>query len=131
MGSLLDLHLDKVPDQKPVTGGEEYKLTIKTAEQKDSSAGKPMLAVMFTVNDQPDAPPVFQNFLLPVKDEDKAIKNMKLRRIKEFVVALGKDTSEAIELDDLPGEQLWVILKEDSDPTYGDRNVIGKFINQA
>ncbi len=128
---LLDLHLDKVPDQKPVTGGEEYKLTIKTAEQKDSSTGKPMLAVMFTVNDHPDAPPVFQNFMLPTKEDDKAIKNMKLRRIKEFVVALSKDPSEPIELDDLPGEDLWAILKLDSDATYGDRNIIGKFINQA
>lgn len=129
---LLDLHLDKVPDQKPVTGGEEYKLTIKTAEQKaSSSSGKPMLAVMFLINDHPDAPPVFQNFMLPEKEDDKAIKFMKLRRIKEFVIAMGRDPSEAIELDDLPGEDLWVILKEDSDATYGDRNIIGKFINQA
>jgi hypothetical protein len=128
---LLDLHLDKVPDQKPVTGGEEYKLTIKTCEQKDSSGGKPMLAIMFTINDHPDAPPVFQNFMLPEKEDDKAIKFMKLRRIKDLVIALGRDPAEAIQLDDLPGEGLWAILKEDSDATYGDRNIIGKFINQA
>lgn len=129
---LLDLHLDKVPDQKPVPGGEEYRLTIKTIEQKDSQkSGDPMLAVMFTINDQPDAPPVFQNFMLPVKDEDKATKNMKLRRIKEFVVAIGRNPAEAIELDDIVGEELWAILRHDTDETYGDRNIIGKFINQA
>lgn len=128
---LLDLHLDKVPDQKPVPGGEEYKLTIKTIEQKDSKAGDPMLSAMFTINDQPDAPPVFQNFMLPKKDDDKTIKNMKLRRIKEFIIAIGRDPAEPIELDDLPGEGFWAILKRDDDATFGDRNIIGKFINQA
>lgn len=129
---LLDLHLDKVPDQKPVPGGEEYKLTIKTLEQKTSQKdGSPMLSAMFTINDQPDAPPVFQNFMLPKKEDDVGIRNMKLRRIKEFVIAFGFDPAEPLELEDTIGEQGWAILKIDSDSSFGDRNIIGKFIKQA
>lgn len=65
-----------------------YAATIKKAETKNSSTGKPMLVVLFEENETGTG--LFENFLLT---EEAAWK------LKQLASAVGLDTSEISELD--------------------------------
>ena len=126
--SLLDLHLDQVPDEVTVEPGE-HQLIVTKAEEKMSSKDHPMLTVFFNIIGNPDAKMVAHYFLLPEKGNKN--NNNRLRSLKAFYIACGLDVSQPVNVEeDFKGKEVWTMLKcEDSDE-YGESNKISRFITK-
>jgi hypothetical protein len=129
--SFLDLNLDEVPDIRTVKGGDEYRLKVASAEIKESrgekTAGQKMLALRFDIVDEPDTSPVFDYMMLKSANEDEERNNQRLRRVKEFIQALGWDPAQGFNIEELVGEECFAILSEEDDPNYGKQNRIQRF----
>ena len=121
--------MDDIPDQHTVEPGE-YQVTLRKIEEKISKKGDPMLESLFVIADDADAKPIFHYTMLPAESDDDSQVNNKLRRLKEYLQALGADTSGSIETTALVGESCFAILKEEDDIEFGKRNSISRFIPQ-
>lgn len=93
--------LSEVREAKPVPEGE-YELRIQSVDEKDSQAGKPMLAILHVIesSDYPDAAPVMHYLSLPDEEEDdeKAL-NFKSLQIARYCQLFGIEIPEDDELD--------------------------------
>lgn len=127
--SLLNYNMDDIPDQHTMPPGE-HQLELKKVEQKTSKKGDPMLESLFTVVGDADAKPIFHYTMLPAESDDDNQTNNKLRRLKEFLQALGADISGDVETETLVGSTCFAILKEEDDAEYGKRNSISRFFPQ-
>lgn len=87
--SPIQLDFSQVEDRKPVPEGV-YLLTVETAEEKPSkTSSNVMIAVKFAVEGYP-ANKIFENYVITPKA---------LWKLKEFMNALGYETSEISEVD--------------------------------
>ena len=127
--SLLDLHLDDVPDPMVVPAGE-YQIRIGTAELAPSkSSDRTVLKAVCSVLGEEGAKPVFINHAFPLKEDDKGkTYNMKTQ-IKNFCRAFGVSfDSEPV---DWKGAEAFVILDEQEDQNGNPINTVRRYLIKA
>ena len=125
--SLLNYNWGNIKDERTVSPGE-YEIQLKGIEEKTSKKGDPMLESRFTILNEADTRPIFHYTMLPAESDDEDIVNGKLRRLREFLIALGSDMSGEIDTEGLVGSTCFAILKEEEDAEFGARNNISRFI---
>lgn len=124
--SLLNLHLDDVPDEVTVEPGE-HQLVVTKATERDSAAGAPMIEVFFNVIENPDAKMIAHYFMLPEKGNKN--NNNRLRSLKSFCLACGIDLAQPINVEeDFKGKEVYAILKLEDSDEYGTSNRISRFV---
>jgi len=127
---ILDLHLDDVPDLSAVPEGE-YRLRVEQAEVRTSqNTGGDYIYLSFGIVDEPDSFNVSHVLMLPTDKDDDKTRSSRLRRIKQFVEAVGLDPAQPFEVEDLIGLECFAILREEEDEEYGVRNRIRRFVKQ-
>jgi len=128
--SLIDLHLDEVPDPTVVEGNEEYQLTIKSAkiEESKSGTGRMVVKILAEVEDRPEAQPIFENLCFPIASDKASTVYMFKSGLKAFFQSFGIDPAAPGEPDEWIGNQGYVILKVAPDQNGNDRNEIAKYI---
>ena len=123
---LLDLHLDKVPDEVTVEPGE-YQLVVTKAEERPSKENHPMIEVFFNIIDNPDSKMIAHYFMLPEKGNKN--NNSRLRSLKSFCEACGINVAEPINVEeDFKGKEVWARLKQEDAEEYGVQNRITRFV---
>lgn len=109
-----DKNFDPVP-------ADTYLVKVNNAEETVSQAGNEMINVTFEIAEGEYAGrKIFDNFVLMEKT---------LWKLKQFLVAIGIDVSEAVDLDveDLIGTACEARVKIRQDKGYDPRNTITKF----
>lgn len=130
--SLLDLHLDDVPELTPVPGGEEYELRVMSSKIEPSkSSERKVLKVMFSVNDHPEALPIFENLAFPLPEDDKSKADMFKRQVKNFVTAIGMDPKSPGKPEEWVGKTCWVFLKQGTNNKTGNtENKVSSYLTK-
>lgn len=128
MPSLLDLHLDKLPDRTIVPGGEEYQLEITKGEIKPSkSSERDVLHVSFKIVDQLNSLPIFEALSLPCEADSEDLAYNFSNSIKEFMLAFGINLKNPGEPSEWKGLVGWAFLKTDQYEGR-DKNTVSRFI---
>jgi hypothetical protein len=132
--SILNLN---VQDAKPVTLLEdgEYELRIIHAETKTSKSGNEYVNLRMEALDNPTADDVYHMMMLPsqdeskFKDKDDMVKqnNKRLNAFIEFGKAFNVDPAN-LDLESLHGEVGRALIGSKSDPEYGEKNVVKRFL---
>jgi len=130
MSNLLDLHLGDVQDPTIVPGGEEYELRIVDASIAPSkSSDRNLIKAMLEVIDHPTAKPIFVNFPLPGKKEEKKTEYILKLRIKDFLRAFGIDVADPGNPAEWKGMTAWAVLKETKREETGEEtNDVARWI---
>jgi hypothetical protein len=130
--TVLDINFDDVYEEEILPADTETQLRIIKAEvARGKSSGRLNLHVVLESVEHPTMADVHTYFSLPQEDDDaKSINRMK-KRLQIFYEACGVDTTGPIDITSLAGQTVWVIVGVDSDPKYGDRNTIQRFISGA
>lgn len=127
-GSILDLNFDDVYEFETIPDGEEVQLRIAKAEIYRKEGGtRNNLHVIFEDPSNERIQDLHIYMGLPNPDDDAKLANKMKLRIKAFYEATGADMSGPIDLQDLVGETLYVVVGEEDDPEYGRRNYIRSF----
>lgn len=129
-----DLKLELIPNKT------EAKVTISRVSftERSENTGKPYLSVILNpdLDKFPSADPIFQVLMLPCEENDKMTNKNNRRRLATFCDCFGLDydfdpTNEE-ELNRMwEGAEGWVVVGVNSDPNYGDKNVVSKFMPPA
>lgn len=134
MQSLLDLHLDEVPDPITVEGGKEYELRITGAslEEAKSGSGRTVLKAVAEVVGVPEAKPIFINHAFPLKEDDNQKKYRMSLSIKQFCQAFDIDHANPGEPDEWVGQTGWVVLKAETNEQTGElQNSVARYLIKA
>jgi len=129
-GSILDMNFEDVFDFEVLPDSTEHQLRIAKAEVYKKEGGeRSNLHIIFDVPDNPRVDDIHIYMGLPIPaDDEKRVNKMKVR-IKAFYEAVGVDTNAGpIDLNDLVGETLYVIIGEEDDNQYGKRNFVRQFL---
>lgn len=128
MESLLDLHLDTLPEPTVVPGGEEYNLKIVSAKQVQSkSSERQLISVVLEAIDHPDAKSVFENLCFPLEgDADKTIYMFK-DQFRNFFNAFGIDLKKPGDPAEWKGLEGWAFLKVE-ERNGVDENKVSRYI---
>lgn len=127
VGTFLDLgeDLDDIKDLSTVPE-EDYELRLITFERRQKTKG-PYLFVEAEIIGQPDTKIVRHVMMLPAANDDERKKQNRKRSLKYFYKAFGIPTAGPIVFADYVGATGWATLTEETDPTYGPQNRIGRF----
>jgi hypothetical protein len=130
MDSLLDLHLDQVPDLVPVPGNEQYQLRVTSAAVGQSaSSERQLIKVALKVLGHPEAQTVFENFSLPIPSDPPDHVDMFKRNLKNFITACGIDPKNPGKPEDWQGAEPFAILKLKTNEKSGaEENKVGRWI---
>jgi len=129
MSSLLDLHLDKVPDLTALPA-DQYQLKVGDAKIVPSkSSERDLISVIFSINDHAEAKAVFHNFCIPIKTDKESTVMMFKRDLKNFLLAFGVDPSDPGDPAEWKGLEGWATLKHGTNNRSGEEeNTIGRWI---
>ncbi len=132
--SFVNLDLNAIPEVQLLPAGEELRLTIKTAEFKESqnTSGLYGINIRFIDPSRPESEAVFQWFSIPRQDDSAQVRRMRMLELtglmKSFSINFG---AQGFEVDESwIGKQGWVILKADEYNGQETRK-IDKFITRA
>lgn len=128
MSTLLSIDFDNVPDLTLLEPGD-YQFSVDSAQLKQSSTGKDMIELILVPVSEPTAQAVYEYLILPAEDDDERKKNGKLRRIKDFTRAFSVPNPNDVAT--WTGATGWAIVGVQSDPQYGDKNRIQKYVIAA
>lgn len=106
-------NLSDIPEQKPVPEGEYRLRIVKATEIKSERTGRSGIQFICRVLDDEDAQPVFHSLWLPFDSEDDEKRKTMWRMVKEFMDAIGVDSSSEPELQDFVGVEFDALLKID------------------
>lgn len=135
---ILGINPENVPDLEPVPDGK-YEVTILSMKNKDengqpivSKSERKMIKVALRINEHSDtSTPVFLQFLEIRNDDNETFKSIQSRQLKDFMLCFDLPLDIPSE-DDLceaaAGATGWVNLSLTSDPEYGDRNEVKRFL---
>jgi len=131
MSSLLDLHLDAVPDLSIVPGGEEYQLRITAAKIKPSkSSSRDVLEVIAEINGQTNAKNIFINHAFPLPEDDERKRNNLLRNIKDLCSCFGLDPANPGNPEEWAGLEGWAVLKVGTRESGEEVNEVARYISK-
>lgn len=86
---MINLDFSSVPSREPLEEGV-YELSVSAVEEKNSSAGNPMISVTYDVTNIDGNRKLWDNFVLTEKS---------LWKLQEFFKALGLPTEEVVTMD--------------------------------
>jgi hypothetical protein len=119
-------NLSDIPELGPVPAGE-YDLRITSAKVKTYDSGASCINLGCEVIGEDNADSVWHKLWLPTNADDQSKQANKLRQIKDFMTALGMDTSAGVEdASEFVGQQFTAKLS--LVPHYQDPD---KFINEV
>ena len=125
--AILDFNLDEVPELKAVAPGE-YSVSILSADERTDKNGNPGIRMVMKISGEEDVKPLSYWLSLPGDKEEGEDRNRKLRTLKRFLECFGLILP--LEVDDLVGEEGWVLLSIETSDDYGDQNRIKRFLIQ-
>jgi hypothetical protein len=112
-------------DYDPVPKGT-YEVEIESSEVVETKNEDPMLKLtLAVVKGDFLGRKIFDQFMLDHATSDKA-REIGLRKLKQIKVAIGRPRAEKEE--DLWGEPLLAVVKVKTDPEYGDKNEVVKYL---
>lgn len=120
---LLDLAQQEVPEIVVSPEGE-HRVQIVNAESKMYSSGRTGYDVLLK-SDFPNSKLIMFRVFNPKEGDSEDTKNAMIRSAKRFVEAFGVQSDEPTEWI---GLETWTILSIETDPEYGDRNVVKRFV---
>lgn len=128
--ALLDYNLDEAKPLKTIPDGEEVRVRIVKAEQKDSKKGTPQIEVVLVPSEHADAEYIYYYMGLIHDGLDDRQRNNVLLRLKEF--------REVFDLpwpsdpkEDWSGQEAYAIVREEEGQDGKVRNSIKKFVGKA
>lgn len=120
--------LSTIPDQGPVAEGE-YSLKItKAKDNKSDRTGREGLLFVVNVQGEPEAESIFHTLWFPFEHEDADKQQTMWRMVKEFIEAIGMDSSAEPEAQDFQGVEFEALLGLEEDNNGRPRNVIKRVI---
>lgn len=128
--SYLDLNLADAQEPELLKPDREYLMKVFKVTQKESksTAGNFYLEVVLEPVENPLAKMVTHRLMLPGPDDEQRTRNNRTWAIKSFVQAIGLDPAVQQDTQSWVGEQCWIIAGVESDPEYGEKNNVKKFI---
>lgn len=120
-------NLSDIPELTPVAPGE-YSLRITKAIDKTAQTGRKGLQMIIEIIGEDNAATIFDNLWFPLPSEDPAKQTTMWRMVKDKLAALGLPTDGTIELSDFANLEFTAILDIETDPDYGDKNIIKRII---
>lgn len=121
-----------VKDAKPehVVPAGQYTLRVTSAKRKTSSTGREMIALSFSIVDDPSAAPVFHNLLGALQEDSEELKQRWVNNLAQFLAVFGLSDVEDEEtlLEEAIGAEGKCVLRIESDDEYGERNTISRFV---
>ena len=128
MSEFMDLHLDNVQDPEPVPGGEQYQLRIGKAEMKRNEKDtRNMIVIMFSIVDNPTAPPIMEYLNLPCKEDAENTVYMFKLRIKDFCRSFNIELGNEPDFSEWKGLEGWAFIKTE-EYKGKPQNKVSKFI---
>ena len=96
-----------------------YRAKVESSIRKTSKSGAMMWEVQFSFPDEPDARWCYEYFVENEKNQWK---------FAQFYDSIGLDSDDTDDMKDIYGEEPLVSLVIETDPNYGDRNRIKRFL---
>lgn len=116
--------LSEIPEQAPVEEGE-YRLKItKAKEAKSGNTGREGLMLICSVTDEENAEPIFHRLWFPFEHEEKEKQTTMWRMVKEFMEAIGLDSSAGAGPEDFQGVEFDAMIGLEQDDNGRWRNSI-------
>lgn len=125
----IPVNLNNAQEAKAVAAGR-YDVTISSAEEKASKAGKPMIRTVLEVDGDHNAQPIFHYIMLPEPGQDKEELDRNMIGLRRFMKAFKIPINpEGIDTDllvmEMPGHSANLELKvEEYEGTVSNKLVI-------
>lgn len=109
---------NETPDRKILPAGT-YRAKVESSIRKTSKSGALMWEVQLSFPEEPDARWCYDYFVENEKNQWK---------FNQFYKAIGLDSDDTDDMKDIYGEEPLITIVVESDPTYGDRNRVRKYL---
>ena len=129
--SILDINIDEAQEMRTLPDGAEVLLRIDRAEITPNKNDPTRFNLALVFVDPGDPATAEIKMWLPIatpefRDADPRGYNRLLLRWKAFYEAAGIPSGR-LDVSSLPGTELYAIVGEEEDPTYGKQNFIRRF----
>lgn len=135
--SFLDINLDDVQEPILPPHGKEVRVMCEDVQDKKAESGTKYYTARLRITDVPDGQPcveyepIWHNIFPPQPDDPEDKKKTKARMLKNTMEAFEVPwTSQGVDLNDMKGKEAWIIVEIESDPTYGDRANVKRFLKK-
>lgn len=104
--------LNDIPDPIYVAEGT-YHVTVEKAEVKEDKSGNPYYQFVLTIDEEPEAEPIFHTMFPPREDQEPRLQMLSLRKARAFATAFGLDLG-GFDIDDCLGRTASAVVKTKS-----------------
>uniref|UniRef100_A0A6M3JVH3 Uncharacterized protein n=1 Tax=viral metagenome TaxID=1070528 RepID=A0A6M3JVH3_9ZZZZ len=131
--SFVDIDIDNVVEYKSMPAAE-YQVRILDAEVKDQKPEKGIgkfIQLKLEVVGEDEAKDIYHVMMLPTPQDDKKKANNRKLAVINLMKAMGREVTSQFDPKDWIGETAWVLLEEETDPEYGTKNRVRRFVVPA
>jgi len=131
--SFVDMTFDDTFEYKSMPAGE-HQLRVLDAEVKDQKPEKgtgSFIQLKFEVLGEDTAKDIYHVMMLPTPQDDKKKANNRKLAVIHLMKAIGAEVKSPFDPKEWIGNTGWAILEEETDPEYGTRNRVRRFVVPA